>query len=229
MNASEILSSLRSAAKEGTARIYRRHGSAGEVLGVLYSDLAKLQKRIRCDHALALELWRTGIHEARVLATQVADPALATRKEIDRWLKDCEGYPMVDAFSAFVARTPHADSCLQVWMEAEGEWPSSAAWALLSRRAQDGAESNANTDEFFEAFLRRIERGIAGAPNRTRHAMNGALIGIGLRNERLRDLALATARRIGKVEVDHGETDCKTPDAAAYILKTLAYRAKKKG
>jgi hypothetical protein len=57
--------------------------------------------------------------------------------------------------------------------------------------------------------------------------MNQAVIGIGVRNDALRRLAVAAAKRIGKVEVDHGETGCKTPDAAAYIEKTVAYRKQK--
>ena len=62
-------------------------------------------------------------------------------------------------------------------------------------------------------------------------AMNNALIAIGIRNARLEKLAIAAARRIGKVEVDHGETSCKTNDAEAYIKKTKEHRktkAKKK-
>jgi len=52
-----------------------------------------------------------------------------------------------------------------------------------------------------------------------RHAMNGALIAIGIRNPKLQEKAILTARKIGKAKVDHGETSCQTPDAEAYILK----------
>ena len=57
--------------------------------------------------------------------------------------------------------------------------------------------------------------------------MNQAVISIGVRNETLQEKALAAARAIGKVKVDHGETSCKTPDAAAYIKKTIEHRKKK--
>ncbi|HEX7343423.1 MAG TPA: DNA alkylation repair protein, partial [bacterium] len=79
----------------------------------------------------------------------------------------------------------------------------------------------------FEKFLTIIEREIHRSKNRVREAMNGALIAIGMRNEKLQKQAIAAARRIGKVVVDHGETGCKTPDAEAYILKAAA-RSKKK-
>ena len=224
MNAAEILQTLKASGKDTTAQIYRRHGALGDVLGVLYSDLAKLQKRIKTDHATALEIWASGIHEARVLATQIADPTKATRKEIDTWLKDCKGYPMVDALTIFVGRTSHADACMKAWIESKDEWVSSVGWGLLGQTAMNDTTSD---DAFFATFLKRIESEIRGAPNRTRSAMNKTLIALGTRNENLKQAVLAAAKRIGKVVVDHGDTDCKTPDAQAYILKTWAHREKK--
>jgi hypothetical protein len=82
-------------------------------------------------------------------------------------------------------------------------------------------------EALFERYLETIETDIHQAKNRTRHAMNSALIAIGLRSTGLRNKALAAAARIGKVEVDHGETGCTTPDAAAYIRKGSARPARK--
>ena len=79
-------------------------------------------------------------------------------------------------------------------------------------------------DGYFENYLARIEKDLHGSQNRVRHEMNNALIAIGIRNPELEKKAIAMAARIGKVEVDHGETGCKTPDAAAYIRKTLERR-----
>ena len=66
-----------------------------------------------------------------------------------------------------------------------------------------------------------------GNDNRVRHEMNGALISIGLRDGNLRRSVLTIARRIGPVQVDHGETGCKTPDIVPYIERTLARREAK--
>ena len=84
----------------------------------------------------------------------------------------------------------------------------------------------AAADAEFEKHLVTIEQQIHKAGNRTRHAMYMTLIAIGIRNDRLRPLALAAAGRIGKVEVDHGETGCKTPDAAAYIRNAVERQRK---
>jgi hypothetical protein len=77
------------------------------------------------------------------------------------------------------------------------------------------------------ALLPIIEANTKSVPDAVRAAMNTAVIAIGLRSVTCRKAALAAAKRIGKIEVDHGETECKTPDAAAYILKTVAHRAAK--
>ncbi len=78
MNAQEILATLKKLGKPQTAAIYRRHGSGDNVCGVLTSEIVKLQKKIKVDHTLAMELWRTGNAEARILALQIADPEQLT-------------------------------------------------------------------------------------------------------------------------------------------------------
>jgi len=114
-------------------------------------------------------------------------------------------------------------ACDQVnrWCEAGDESASAMGWGVLARRmARPGGWS----DDDLARKIETIERTIHRSPNRARHAMNGALIAIGMRNAGLRKLALAAAERIGPVEVDHGETGCKTPDAAAYIMKGVEYQ-----
>lgn len=78
-------------------------------------------------------------------------------------------------------------------------------------------------------ILQTIEKEIHSSPNRARYAMNNALIGIGSYRPALTQEALAAAKRIGKVDVDHGDTSCKTPEAVETIQKVVAYEARKKG
>ena len=93
--------------------------------------------------------------------------------------------------------------------------------ANLAMKDQDLA------DDYFVELLTVIESGIRSRPNRVRDAMNNVLIAIGIRNPALEALALEAASRIGKVEVDHGQTGCKTPDASSYIRRTVARRQAK--
>ena len=80
MNLTETMQQLENFGSEQTRKTWRRHGAAEPMFGVKFGDLAKLQKGIKVNHALAAELWRTGNHDARLLACMVADAA-ATRKK----------------------------------------------------------------------------------------------------------------------------------------------------
>ena len=116
--------------------------------------------------------------------------------------------------AAMASRVPCSASARKTW----------AGWAIVARLALSEPELK---DAYFAELVPRIEKRIHTAPNRARHSMNMALIAIGVRNPSLRKPVLVAARGIGKVEVDHGQTGCKTPDAVAYIAKTLAHRRKK--
>lgn len=221
MNAKEILAALKQAGKPQTAAIYKRHGAGDNVFGVLTTEIAKLQKKIKVDHALALELWKTGNAEARILALQVADAAKVTRADADRWLKDGP-VRFVDSYlSGLLARSPIAEKTMHDWMKSPGESSREIGYAILGARLRNDPGSVSDADA--EKVLATIEKEIHRSPNWARRAMNGALILIGAYKPALRKQAIEAARRIGKVEVDHGETGCKTPDAVPYIEK-LAQR-----
>jgi hypothetical protein len=132
----------------------------------------------------------------------------------------CGGYVAMVA-----AEGPHASAKAGEWAAAKDGRTRAAAWTLLGQLVQ---RDEAMADAYFEKRLAEIEKAIHAAPNAEREGMNMAVITIGGRNAALRKAALAAARRIGKVEVDHGDTACKTPDAAEYIEKMWAH-AKAKG
>lgn len=218
----DVLAELEALGTEQHCKVYRRHGVAGPQFGVSYTNLRKLAKQIGRDHALARSLWSSGNHDARVLATLVAHPPFADEALLDAWAADLDSYVLTDAFSDFAAQTGWAQRKRDVWIDSDGEWMESAGWNLLAR---DALRDDARPDDFFAPYLTRIERAIHTQKNRVRHAMNNALIAIGTRNDALAEQAAATAERIGPVKVDHGATNCTTPDAAPYIAKA---RARKK-
>ena len=217
MNAQEILTTLKKLGKPQTAAIYKRHGSGDNVFGTLTSEIVKLQKKIKVDHVLAMELWKTGNAEARVLALQVADPAKLTRADADRFVKDGPVRFIDSYLSGALARSPIADGTMRAWMKSPDESPRELGYGILAARLRDDPGSVSDADA--EKMLATIEKEIHRSPNWARRAMNGALISIGVYKPALRKKTIEAAKRIGKVEVDHGETSCKTPDAGAYIEK----------
>jgi len=225
MTLQETMRKLESLGTGQNRKVYRRHGAGENQFGLSFANLNKLKKAIKTDHALALGLWNSGNTDARLLATMTADPGQATEPELDAWMKDITYYMLADLFSGYVGQTRFAAKKMRAWMASSEEFASQAGWNLLGRMALEDQETG---DAFWEKQLAVIEKRIHRAKNRTRHAMNGALIAIGMRSPGLEKLALAAAGRIGKVDVDHGETSCVTPDAAAYIKKAAEWRRKRK-
>jgi len=220
-------SALRELKRHGTAqnrKVYRRHGVGENMYGVSFGDLRGLAKQIKRDHPLAMQLWATGNHDAQVLATLIADPDQFDAKTLDAWAKDLSNYTITDEFVDLVAHTVYRQKKAEKWHKAQGEWIGRAGWDLIGQLALHDA---ALPDSYFEPYLTEITTSIHLRKNRVREAMNNTLIAIGVRDAYLQEKALEVAKAIGPVEVDHGETNCRTPDATTYILKAIARKQRK--
>ncbi len=224
MTDTDVLAELEELGTDQNRKIYRRHRSGEKVYGVSFANLGHLEKKIKRDHKLAQKLWANGYFEARLLATLSADPNQADEGLIDRWLSDLQGPTLADYFAGFIGKTVFARQKMEQWIVWEDEWIGRVGWSLLGNFSRD---DKVLPDSYFEKYLPQIEQHIHTSPNRLKETMNKVLIAIGVRNETLQEKAEAVARRIGKVEVDHGETDCKTPDAIVYIRKTVAHNQAK--
>ncbi|MEK7405893.1 MAG: DNA alkylation repair protein [Acidobacteriota bacterium] len=224
MTLQDTMRTLESLGTAQNRKVYARHGAGENTFGVSFANLDKLKKRIKTDHQLAQQLWGTGNSDARSLATLIADPGKMSSSELDAWVKDIGYYVHADLFAGHVAAgSTLARKKMDAWMKSAHDFVAQVGWDLLGILAMREGDL---ADTYFEKHLETIEAKIHQTGNRTRHAMNNALIAIGMRNARLQKLALAAAARIGKVVVDHGQTGCQTPDAAAYILKAAARRRK---
>ena len=222
MDARELLAELEVLGTEQNRKIYRRHGFAEPIFGVSFANLGALKRRIKVDQPLADALWATRIYDAQQLAAMIADPSAFTSEDLDRWAESANSYGCADALAKdIVVRTPFATTRAEAWLASPDATVQRAGWAAVGCLAITEASL---PDDYFLQFLPRIEGLIHQSPNRIKEAMNSALIAIGSRNEALRGPTTEAAARIGKVRIDHGETNCKTPDAAAYIDKAFARR-----
>lgn len=225
MTLAQTMSALEKAGSAQTRKTYARHGVEGPMFGVSFATLKTLLKRIGVDQELALALWNTGNFDARNLAFKVADPAQMSPKDLDRWAKTpmsrmCSGY-----VAHLAAEGPHARSKSDAWLAAPDEMRRCAGWSLVGVMAMRDEDT---TDAWFAKRLAEIEKSIQASPNAQREAMLQALIAIGCRSAALRKSVTAAAKRIGRVEIDQGDTACKTPEAVPTLEKTWAY-AKSKG
>jgi 3-methyladenine DNA glycosylase AlkD len=221
----ETMAVLRELGTAQNVKIYQRHGAGDKLFGVSFANLNKLKKQIGVDHKLAEQLWRTGNTDAQTLALMIADPNSLAASEADAWLKDIQYSLLADMFAGLIARSGLASSKLKKWTRSKQETTRVCGYSLLASILKDTPELL--SDDLCRGYIDTIERQIHASPNLARHAMNNGLIAIGIYKPDLRDEAIAAARRIGKVDVDHGQTSCKTPDAGSYISRAASRQSKR--
>lgn len=220
----QAMAALEKAGSDQTRKTYLRHGAKEPLFGVSFATQKDLLKRIGMDHELACALWDTGNFDARNLAVKLVDPSRMSEAELDRWARGY-GARMCCAYVAAVAcEGPHAISRANAWLASGDEEQRTTGWTLVGALAM---RDETLPDAWFAAHLATIERTIRTVPDGVRAAMNQTVISIGCRNAALRKAALAAAKRIGPVEVDPGDTACKTPDATEYVEKTWKHSTSK--
>lgn len=225
MSVAEVMAALEKAGSDQTRKTYRRHGCPEPMFGVAFSTLKTLYKRIGVDHELAKALWATGNFDARNLAIKIADPTKVTSAELDAWAIDAKARLCGGYVSVLAVESPHGRERAKKWLASPVEAARSAGWVVVSQLAN---RDETLPDSWFEEHLAVIERTIHKVSNSEREAMNGTIIAMGGRNANLRRKCIAAAKRIGPVEVDHGDTACETPDAAKYIEKIWLHADAKK-
>jgi 3-methyladenine DNA glycosylase AlkD len=156
--------------------------------------LTPIARRYRRDHRLARALWRSGYHEARLLAVLVDDPAAVTEAQMDAWAADFDSWDLCDqACAKLFVRTPFAEAAIRRWADDDREFVRRAAFALMAAHAVHARD---RPDAVFIRHLQLIERAATDRRNFVRKAVNWALRQIGKRALALHPLALAVAERL---------------------------------
>jgi 3-methyladenine DNA glycosylase AlkD len=158
------------------------------------ASLAPIAKRHRPDHVLALALWKTGWHEARILAVLVDDPKAVTQVQMDRWVADFDSWDLCDqACMKLFARTPFVTAKVEQWAADEREFVRRAAVALIAGYTIHAKKA---LDAAFLGFLPIIEMYATDPRNYVRKAVSWALRQIGKRSLALHGPALTLAERL---------------------------------
>ena len=172
-----------------------RFGVKGaNVLGISVPALRVLGKQIGKDQSLAEQLWGSGLHEARILATLVAEPLAFSETLMDQWAGDFDSWDLCDACCAnLFFRTPYAYSKAMAWSERDEEYVRRAGFTMMAVLAIHDKKAQ---DESFEAFFPAIMQEAGDERNFVRKAVNWALRQIGKRSQRLNKLAVELAEEI---------------------------------
>src|SRR5947209_2923895 len=219
MTSAKIVEELRALGNETSKKVLLKHGAKEPFFGVKNEDLKKIQKRIKRDHQLALDLYDTGISDAMYLAGLIADDGQMTRNDLQRWVEQAYWYMLSEYTVPWVAAgSKHGRDVALKWIQSKKENIAAAGWATLSSLVATKDDSELDLAEL-KKLLERVQRTIHEQPNRVRYSMNGFVIAIGSYVRALTDLAIKTGGKIGPVSVDMGGTACKVPFAPEYIEK----------
>ena len=168
-----------------------------ERLGIAIPVLRKIARGRRRDHGLALSLWASGIHEARILASYVDDPDRVSARQMDAWARDFDSWDVCDQVCGnLFDRTPHAVAKAASWSCARAEFVKRAGFCMMACLA---AHRRDLPDRVLAGFLPMIRREAHDGRNFVRKAANWALRVIGKRSPALRRAAVAEARRIARL------------------------------
>jgi 3-methyladenine DNA glycosylase AlkD len=219
MTAKEILAELRALGSESIKKVLRNHGVQEPFFGVKIGDMKSIQKRIKKDYKLALDLYDTGNYDAMYLAGLVADDARMTKKDLNHWVKTANGGALASATVPWVAAgSDHGYEIALEWIESDKENVAVAGWATLCSLV--ALKDDEDLDQAgLKRLLQRVQATIHQQPDDVRLAMNGFLIAVGTYVQGLSGLAAQAAAKVGKVSVDMGDTACKVPDALERIDK----------
>lgn len=222
MTAKEIMTDLQSLGSEQIKKILMKHGAREPLFGVKIGELKKIQKKVKTNYQLSLDLYDTGNGDAMYLAGLVADDMKMTKKDLQRWVEKATGSPISEYTVPWVASGGRYGLELgREWIESPKEHVAAAGWNTL------GAIVALQPDEALDmkqlkSLMERVFTNINKAPNRVRYAMNSFIIAVGSYVAPLHDDAVRAAKKIGTIEVDMNGTSCKVPAALDYINKIKA-------
>jgi 3-methyladenine DNA glycosylase AlkD len=221
MTAAEVLKELKALGSESIKKILKNHGVKEPFFGVKIGDMKPIQKRIKKDYQLALDLFDTGNYDAMYLAGLIADDEKMTKKDLNRWVEKVQE-PLCGSTVPWVAAgSPHGYDVAMAWIDSKKEPVASAGWTTLSCIVALKPDSDLDLAEL-KRLLAHVQKSIHEAPNKVRYAMNGFVISLATYVKPLSDAAIAAAKKIGKVTCDMGNTACEVPYAPDYIEKARA-------
>lgn len=221
MTVKEVLKELENYGDAQTKKTFLRHGAHEPLFGVRVGDLKKILKKTKKNHELSLELYKTGNSDAMYLAGLMADEKQITEAQLDEWVEMAYWHYLNEYAVPWVAaETPFGFDLGKKWIRSKKEGTAAAGWATLTGYAAVHRDEDLDINAYSE-LLDQVAHEIHQAPNRVRYVMNGFVIGVGSTVVGLTEKAKDVARKIGKVEVNMGDTACQVPMASDYIQKVI--------
>ncbi len=222
MDFKKVIDTLESVGTDQNIKIYRRHGAKRALYGVSFANFKKIKKQITSENgkkgfnqSIAEQLWLTDNTDAQILACMIAEPSKITKEVIWNWSKSIDSNMISNPFADLIYGTPYKEEFIKEWLGNTNDFLGRVPFNLISLSAKNSKE----TDDYFVPYITYAEKNLQHAKNWTKESMNNCLIAIGGRNDHLKERVFKAADLIGLVEIDHGETSCKTFDIKDYVNK----------
>jgi 3-methyladenine DNA glycosylase AlkD len=224
MTAKEIVAELKKLGTAQTKKTWLTHGAQEPCFGVKVEDMKKIQKRVKMDYQLALDLYDTGIADAMYLAGLIADDAKMTKKDLQKWLDNATWGMVAEYTVPWVASaSPHGRELALKWIASQDAATASAGWQTYSSLVATKEDADLDLAEI-KSLLARVAKSIHQEANRVKYVMNSFVIAVACHVKPLHKLAVDTAKGIGKVSVELVGA-CKIPFAPDQIKKFAARSA----
>ena len=199
--------------------LFKNYGVKEPCFGVPIGEMKKIQKRIKKDYQLALDLYDTGNYDAMYLAGLIADDARMTRKDLQRWVAKAYAGSLPGATVPWVAAgSPHGHELALEWIESAKPLVASSGWAALSCLVALKDDSELDLPEL-KGLLQRVQKTIHQAADAVRYQMNSFVIAAGSYVKPLTEFAIQIGEKIGPVTADLGINNCQVPFSPDYIRK----------
>lgn len=199
MEYTEILEKLKSLRDPRAVAAMAGYGiNADNTFGISIPHLRKIAKEIGKDHALSEQLWSSGIHEARIVASMIADPRMVTEQELERWVSGFDSWDVCDqCCNNLFCRTDFAYQKAMEWSRRREEYVKRAGFVLMACLAvhDKGAD-----DIQFRQFFPIIRSEASDERNFVKKAVNWALRQIGKRNRSMNVEAIRVATALKQID-----------------------------
>ena len=225
MTAKDIVAELKKLGNAQAKKNWMNNGGAKEpCLGVKVEDMKKIQKRVKMNYQLALDLYDTGIADAMYLAGLIADDAKMTRKDLQKWIEGASSDWVAEYTVPWVASAgPHGREMALKWIESKDETIAAAGWQTYSSMVAIKEDADLDLAEI-KSLLQHLAKSIHQQPNRVKYVMNSFVIAVACHVKPLHKLAVATANGIGKVAVEQ-VGNCRTIPFAPERIKQFEARS----
>lgn len=228
MSSQEVITLLESLGDPKIKSVLSNHGSPITNFGVRIGDMKPIQKKIKKNYELALELYDSGIPDVQYFAGLIADESRMTIPDLERWVRNAT-WQMVSEYTVpwVAAESKHGWTVALHWIDASEEHVQASGWCTLSSLLAMSDPNELNMPLLCD-LMQRVADQIHRDKNRVSYCMNGFLIALGGYVPTISSDVIALATQLGKIEVNMGQTACKVPYAPEYISKMTVRGVKRK-